>query len=621
MKFGVKKLITILIVALSTICLSMAGIMMVRNINKSNNSKPQLAVSAWSGSGTEDDPIKISSIADMNKLSSDIASGNNYYGVYFELTSDLDYSSVSNFVPIGATASSTTITGYNSFCGIFDGAGHIVSNLTSTFWSNSSGYNAYIGFFAALGAYDAPQYDGEMPYNSSYVAYSIRRQATVKNLKIQNFKVNSYISGSSIGGIAGLSITRDGEFVANSPGSVGGTYANKTVYDYTYGVSIEQCIVEGLSVNSESSILYASGLVGENRTFEGNSPLTIKNCMVMDFSFNASTQSIVTAIGPSYASYGQYSEFMYCYDISYCVTDVTQYFTVNGVDPCLAVNFTHNSAPHSKYGRPNDIYGKESTNALYNTVNMAKYGLNGLSGWFCDKYTYFVYLNKFLTKLTSLTCSEGGTVLVNDNNHDYTFDEWTGYENIYIPRKQKVNTTNSVINSNKANKEGADFTELECGCAKYDSEVYYYYNFKAVPNEGYEFDHWNVSETSSGVTYHAVFKRITPAYLTITFLERSGTDKTTRTTYTIAYEGKVTITLSTTMLKPGAYTTCRFSFTSYDNKAIVETYNLLSTNITQYIKGWLDGSSLSTSSTTLTITENKTFSVELATKEYSSNFG
>ena len=85
------------------------------------------------GSGTKEDPYRISSVADLNQLANDVNGGNTYELTYFKLTNDISYdpkqltidndgdgNNDSNFTPIG-TAS--------SFNGVFDGLGYTISGI------------------------------------------------------------------------------------------------------------------------------------------------------------------------------------------------------------------------------------------------------------------------------------------------------------------------------------------------------------------------------------------------------------------------------------------------------------------------------------------------------------
>ena len=84
------------------------------------------------GSGTVDDPYKITTADDLNKLAADVNSGTKYTDTYFKLMNDVSYehtstwndttSTENNFTPIGNSTS-------NSFRGTFDGNGMSISGI------------------------------------------------------------------------------------------------------------------------------------------------------------------------------------------------------------------------------------------------------------------------------------------------------------------------------------------------------------------------------------------------------------------------------------------------------------------------------------------------------------
>ena len=654
MKFGVKKLITILIIALSAIGVSIAGIMIVKNLNESNNSKPQLEVSAWSGSGTSTSPYLINSISDMDTLSSNIAGGNNYYGVYFKLTTDLDYSSVSNFVPIGATLDKNNcIKNYDGFCGIFDGDGHIISNLTTTV-NYSDGFNTYVGFFAALGSYNHP-YSDDPDMKSSYTYDTIRRLTIVKNLKIQNFNITCQNGALIIGGIAGVSICY------NYSATYGGTN-----WIYSYSTLIDGCIVEEMEVNCDSNYVHVSGLVGCNWTVEGYSTssyssynslgyeegsLNINNCMVVRFSVENYTytnketgkkiKGVMTVIGPSYTHFGaQYNgvNHIYFYRITNCVTDTASYYTING-DPSgteyvegiiaicatpeiwyngrtlnvatsansyvssLAHNFSdgfYNFWNDARYESPLTDYGSYLAEDG-KLVASLKYDKNAV--WYIDNG--FVYLQKFLIQAEyGVNNTSYGTILVDTN-----------YLDSVVPRKCRHSITNTIIFVFQFN-EATSF-DYNTYLSTSDS-LKNGYVLIAQANTSYRFDHWEVSETFGKASYIAHFVP-TIVYYNLTLKGAPGTSKTSNSTYSIAStNNSVKVTMTTTLLKSGAYTCVKFEFYVSGVQQTVE-YNL--TDNSQYISSLKKNSSPYTSSQTFAITEATTFEVLLSPRSYNAIFG
>ncbi|MBO5336580.1 MAG: CotH kinase family protein [Lachnospiraceae bacterium] len=76
--------------------------------------------------GTEDrnDILYISSPEDLENFSKSVNEGNTYQDVHVVLTCDIDMSKVANFTPIGQWGQG------NYFCGVFNGNGHVIRNLT-----------------------------------------------------------------------------------------------------------------------------------------------------------------------------------------------------------------------------------------------------------------------------------------------------------------------------------------------------------------------------------------------------------------------------------------------------------------------------------------------------------
>ena len=84
-------------------------------------------VTAGVEEGTEEKPFLIEDIADLNALAADVNSGTAYEGIYFKLTTDLDYDG-ETFTPVGTGEESGEVD--TPFKGIFDGNGRTISNIT-----------------------------------------------------------------------------------------------------------------------------------------------------------------------------------------------------------------------------------------------------------------------------------------------------------------------------------------------------------------------------------------------------------------------------------------------------------------------------------------------------------
>ena len=129
------------------------------------------------GTGTVDDPYKITTADDLNKLAADVNSGTKYTDTYFKLMKDVSFSCNSdwddltseenNFTPIGNSTS-------NSFRGTFDGNGMSISGIR-IYKNTKDATSQNIGLFGVL-------------------------RGTVKNLTLTDTRIVGY---GYTGGIAG----------------------------------------------------------------------------------------------------------------------------------------------------------------------------------------------------------------------------------------------------------------------------------------------------------------------------------------------------------------------------------------------------------------------------------
>ena len=110
---------------------------------------------ASGGTGTEGDPYKIATTADLDALAADVNSGTRYSGTYFKLTADITYahttawddvtSDENNYTPIGNKLGNFTSQHF-PFSGTFDGDGHTVSGIR-IYRSGNAWTDAYLGLF------------------------------------------------------------------------------------------------------------------------------------------------------------------------------------------------------------------------------------------------------------------------------------------------------------------------------------------------------------------------------------------------------------------------------------------------------------------------------------------
>ena len=107
-------------------------IIMQYNANDPTTSQPVIEMyeHCWSGSGTQLDPYQIDDADGLACLARKVNAGIDYAGIYFQMTQDIDLSSVcsetiGNWTPIGYKDDNSSYP----FKGHFDGANHVISGL------------------------------------------------------------------------------------------------------------------------------------------------------------------------------------------------------------------------------------------------------------------------------------------------------------------------------------------------------------------------------------------------------------------------------------------------------------------------------------------------------------
>ena len=226
---------------------------------------------ASGGTGTEGDPYRIATTADLDALAADVNSGTAYSGTYFKMTVDIAYahstawddaaSTENNYTPIGNRLNSYTD---NPFSGTFDGDGHTVSGIR--IYKGGSGWgNYFLGLFG-------------------YVL-----NGTVKNVTVADARITGQMG---CGGIAGYVNASEGTCTvenchalsdvaihavvdyANCHGGIAGASNNATISGCTSAVT--------LTANTGLTGCSAfGGIVG------GLTSSTMRNCLAIGVSIPA----------------------------------------------------------------------------------------------------------------------------------------------------------------------------------------------------------------------------------------------------------------------------------------------------------------------------------------------
>ena len=200
---------------------------------------PYASGAPWLGGGVHDDPYLIDDADDLQAVGADA----DYWNACFRLTGDIDLS--------GLSGTDFNIIGYynseedkSAFTGVFDGAGHVISNFTYT-----SATAAYAGLFGYVGdggtvkdlGLEAVVVDGGDNGSAALAGYN---SGTISRC----YAAGSVTAGGTVGGLVGF----------NRYGAISSCYSTVSV---TGGAAPEVGGLVGYNFNGTISGCYAAGVV------------------------------------------------------------------------------------------------------------------------------------------------------------------------------------------------------------------------------------------------------------------------------------------------------------------------------------------------------------------------
>lgn len=146
----------------------------------------------YAGEGTREQPYIVASAQDLAELAATVNAGNTYAGCYFMQTDDIDLSCYDNWTPIGV------YDGEYAFAGVYDGNGHVITNLVVDGTQLSNGN---VGLFGKLGGVvcNLGIESGEI---KGACVGGITSHSASENAMIVNCYNKASLSGSRCGGIA-----------------------------------------------------------------------------------------------------------------------------------------------------------------------------------------------------------------------------------------------------------------------------------------------------------------------------------------------------------------------------------------------------------------------------------
>lgn len=215
-----------------------------------------------SGTGTKEDPYRITSAADLVELSSQVSAGNNMTGIYFKQTAPIDLSGIADFIPIGKNA--TTM-----FKGNYDGGCYPIKNLTEV----TAGYGGLFGYVVDASIRNVILEGGSITgkYSTGGIAGRWDGKAVLENCANKGCTIqNGGMAGGLIGMMTGAtSVTIESCY---NQASVKGTEAaggiigrvNGGTISHCYSTGNISCTVEGVDEQGEYVVGGISGACGTN---------------------------------------------------------------------------------------------------------------------------------------------------------------------------------------------------------------------------------------------------------------------------------------------------------------------------------------------------------------------
>lgn len=336
---------------------------------------------AFNGEGTVAYPFLINNQADLIKLATNTNAGNDFAGLYFKLTADIDLAN-SQWTPIG---NKTT-----HFKGNFNGNGHIISNLaigTSVSRNIALAYPGLFGYIEGntvknVGVVYVNLYCASSDGNPRIGAITGYNSGTIdscyaKNIFISNTStgVAGGIAGDNNGSILNSYVGGTNNYIqASRAGGIAGDNESAKVIQNCYTVGYTTIITTGTQFDTKLS----GPIVGNsaNNTtitncyynYSGTLPNMTGTSKTLDEFANG---SVATLLGSAYKQVGSYPELLSFNKTEYAIG------TISNVGGVATVPVTKNVT-----GTALLIIAAYSGNQL---VAVKSYDISSLNG--TDNYT------------------------------------------------------------------------------------------------------------------------------------------------------------------------------------------------------------------------------------------
>ncbi|MGM9642500.1 MAG: hypothetical protein ACI3XI_04745 [Eubacteriales bacterium] len=210
------------------------------------------------GAGTEADPYKISTAADLDAFKA--MSGNFTSDMHFVLTNDIDYTDYK----VGDAAPEKTWAGPEKFAGTFDGQGYTISGL---YFSDAT--KDIAGFIASTT--DATENTAPVVIKNLNIADSYF-EAKTKIGSVLGTTANTGASDVTVSGCSSSAVIKAPSGTTYAGGIVG--YSQNVAVIFT----IENCLFTG-SVEGGACLGGICGQIGRSKAIADEKPSYVKNCL------------------------------------------------------------------------------------------------------------------------------------------------------------------------------------------------------------------------------------------------------------------------------------------------------------------------------------------------------
>lgn len=249
----IKRLIQV--IALSIVPVALLG------VNFFKASGPMTKTIALAGEGTSEDPIIISTSAELEEVMSNVDSGTDYANKYLSITNDL-------------SVSLTKTTNGKTFRGHLDGGNHTITLSTSATGDEVAMFNCVGSVASVSNIVFAGNISGVGAKSSTVCSWNY---GTIKNI-INNCQLTSTNTNGYLGGIAASQIANTASIqnCVNNAVVSGNKYVGGIVGNLRVG-TISNTTNKGNVTASSTSVAGIAGLIGQANNKEFDAVIT--NCI------------------------------------------------------------------------------------------------------------------------------------------------------------------------------------------------------------------------------------------------------------------------------------------------------------------------------------------------------